>query len=391
VQAKLNISQPGDQYEQEADRIAEQVMTTNPLPAGSEITAKPLAFGIQRQVHGNSNTDLTNSKDLTDSLGSGQRLDHSTGEFFESRFGTDLSDVRIDAGTEAAASARSINARAYTMGRNIVMGSGEYQPHTHAGKQLLAHELAHTVQQGHGPTSTVQRKLQVDPGLSLDTQGFTTTKSGDVYTCPAVVKKSIYNEIFTSLLFSPRVFKLTGTTNAQINASLAQHIAARLGIVDFASRKKYSFGARSAFKMNPDFWTQDPASGWIPKPGIERKKAIDDLNVHPDKYTIACLIATKLTMEGGGKSTLKHDTGVSIDDWIPGDWGYIKNTKFPAVGGKPGLEGENIIYTGKDKFWGHFGPGNEYKTLKEWFDKVESWNKGAAHRDYRNRPSIGLD
>lgn len=393
VQAKLNISHPGDQYEQEADRIAEQVMgmPSIAIPGGSVMTAKPSAFGVQRRANAGHNANLTNSQDFKGSLGSGQPLDRSTSEFFESRFGIGLRDVRIHAGTAAADSARSINARAYTMGRDVVFGSGEYQPHTHAGKQLLAHELAHTVQQGNGPTPAIQRKLKVGAGLSLDTLGFSTTKTGDVYTCPAVVKGSIGNEIFTSLLFSARVFKLAGATNAEINASLAKHMTARLGIVDFASKKKYTFGAGSAFKMNPDFWTKDPVAGWVPKSGVDRKKAIDDLNVHPGKYTIACFKASQLTMEGGGKSPLKHDGGVGIDDWIPGDWGYIENTKFPAVGGTPGLEGENIIYTGKDKFWGHFGPGNEYKTLQEWFDQVKSWHGGAAHGGYRDRPAIGLE
>ena len=119
--------------------------------------------------------------------------------------------------------------------------------------------------------------------------------------------------------------------------------------------------------------------------------AIEDLNVNPKEYAIACLATTQLTMEGGGKSALAHDTGVGDSDWIPGDWGYVENTKFPAVGGTVGLEGENIIYTGMDRFWGHFGPGIEYKTLTQWFDQVKGWNGGAKIEDYRDRPKTGLE
>jgi hypothetical protein len=248
--------------------------------------------------------------------------------------------------------------------------------------------LVHTVQQAGSPGHTIQRKLEVGAGLALDTQGFTTKKTGDVYTCPAVVKNSVWNELFTSLLFSPRTFKIEGTSNSQINANLNKHMAARLGIVDFASKKKYSFAAGSAFKMNPAYWIVS-ATSWKLKPGADADAAIQDLNVHPEEYAIACQAATVLTMIGGGKSPLTKDTGIPDTDWIPGDWGYIKNTKFPA-GGTPGLEGENIIYTGKDKFWGHFDPGLEYKTLKEWFDQVKSWHGGAQTEDHRTRPNIGL-
>jgi hypothetical protein len=66
-------------------------------------------------------------------------------------------------------------------------------------------------------------------------------------------------------------------------------------------------------------------------------------------------------------------------------------TAQTASGGTVGLEGENIIYTGKDRFWGHFGPGIEYKTLTEWFDQVKGWNGGARIEDSRTRPDTGLE
>jgi uncharacterized protein DUF4157 len=376
VQTRLTVSEPGDRYEQEADRIAAHVMSMDhvELNAGSS--------RLQRKAEGSAGS----------SFGSGQALDRSTREFFESRLGEDLNDVRIHTGANAADSARELNAQAYTLGRDVVFATGQYQPHTTAGKELIAHELAHTVQQRNGSKPTIQRKLAVSPGLALDTQGFSTTRTGDVYTCPKIVKNSIWNELFTSLLFSPRTFTIDGDTNEKVNANLNQHMAARLGIVEFASKKKYTFAAGLGFKMNPAYWIVDFGRGtFYPKPGVDRAKAVADLNVNPKEYAIACEAATSLTVEGGSKSPVKRETGIPTDDWIPGDWGYIENTKFPTDGtGRPGLEGENLIYTGKDKYWGHFGPGIEYKTLQEWFDQVKGWHGGAVIADHRIRPVIGL-
>lgn len=80
----------------------------------------------------------------------GQPLDPETREFMESRFGHDFSQVRVHTGAKAAESARAINALAYTVGRNIVLGAGQYAPETNQGRRLLAHELMHTLQQGGG-------------------------------------------------------------------------------------------------------------------------------------------------------------------------------------------------------------------------------------------------
>ncbi|HEY5175994.1 MAG TPA: DUF4157 domain-containing protein [Terriglobales bacterium] len=86
----------------------------------------------------------------------GQALDPATRAFMESRFGHDFSSVRVHADAAAAASASSLNARAYTAGRDIAFASAEYAPGTAEGGRLLAHELAHVVQQS-GGGAVVQR------------------------------------------------------------------------------------------------------------------------------------------------------------------------------------------------------------------------------------------
>jgi len=87
----------------------------------------------------------------------GQPLDSGTRDFMEPRFGHDFSQVRIHTDKRAAESAYRVNALAYTVGREIVFGTGQYQPNTSVGRRLLAHEMTHVVQQ--------------DPGLNRQATG----------------------------------------------------------------------------------------------------------------------------------------------------------------------------------------------------------------------------
>jgi hypothetical protein len=91
----------------------------------------------------------------------GQPLEKHTLSFMESRFGQGFGLVRIHTDSLAADSARSVNARAYTVGNNIVFGQGEFTPYTTAGKQLLAHELTHTLQQSPSGGSKLQTRLNI--------------------------------------------------------------------------------------------------------------------------------------------------------------------------------------------------------------------------------------
>src|SRR5262249_2366426 len=77
----------------------------------------------------------------------GRPLDAETRALFEPRFGHDFSRVRVHTGERAAASARAVNAWAYTVGEHVVFGERQYAPHASAGQRLLAHELTHAVQQ----------------------------------------------------------------------------------------------------------------------------------------------------------------------------------------------------------------------------------------------------
>ena len=94
---------------------------------------------------------------------SGSPLDPPTKEFMESRFGYDFSKVRLHTDEQSARSAHSFNALAYTRGKNIVFGSGQYSPRTTKGRKLLAHELAHVIQRGSSEGNTVTSQKQIEP------------------------------------------------------------------------------------------------------------------------------------------------------------------------------------------------------------------------------------
>jgi Domain of unknown function (DUF4157) len=94
----------------------------------------------------------------------GQQLDPATRAFMEPRFGHDFGNVRVHTDARAAESAHAVHAHAYTVGQNVVFAANEFAPGTRQGRELLAHELAHTIQQRRA-SSTVQL---VPPGSTLE-------------------------------------------------------------------------------------------------------------------------------------------------------------------------------------------------------------------------------
>jgi outer membrane protein OmpA-like peptidoglycan-associated protein len=155
IQTKLQVSAPGDQFEQEADRVADQVMRM-PAPTVqrqcngcSDASTRPSdddAPRIQRQTNSESGAREVTS-DFTSQLGVGSPLDTASRRYFEPRFGHDFGNVRIHSGPQAATAADRVKARAFTLGQDVVFAAGEHDPGSESGKRLLAHELTHVIQQ----------------------------------------------------------------------------------------------------------------------------------------------------------------------------------------------------------------------------------------------------
>jgi hypothetical protein len=172
MQAKLVLGTPGDVYEQEADRVADQVMRMPATPDGEAIPTLASPASVQRvctecidareadmvqrepqpgaapptRARGGVTGSVSKSISALRS-GGGRPLPAATRGLMESRFQRDFSGVRIHTDGRAAQTAAGVNARAFTVGRDVVFGAGQFEPGSTRGTRLLAHELTHVVQQ----------------------------------------------------------------------------------------------------------------------------------------------------------------------------------------------------------------------------------------------------
>jgi hypothetical protein len=185
IQPSLQISEPGDPLEEEADRVATEITSSptrterqnefaspgrlhnklavasgGPPESRAGYVADP-ALRIQRLTGGSPNKEPGAAPASVDrALASvGRSLDPALRDELEQRFGHDFSQVRVHTDAAAAQSAREVNARAYTVGHDIVFGAGRFTPATREGQRLLAHELTHVAQQ----ESTKRDALQPAP------------------------------------------------------------------------------------------------------------------------------------------------------------------------------------------------------------------------------------
>ncbi len=141
IQKKNRVGASNDPLEAEADSVAEQVVSGSTAP----VQVTPVSSSIQRSAAENESSAPASVDQAI--AGPGKPLDGNTRDFMESRFGQDFSQVRIHQGSDAEKSAHDVNANAYTLGNDIVFGADQYDPHSHTGKRLLAHELTHVLQQ----------------------------------------------------------------------------------------------------------------------------------------------------------------------------------------------------------------------------------------------------
>ncbi|NMF62518.1 hypothetical protein DP113_34170 (plasmid) [Brasilonema octagenarum UFV-E1] len=177
VQTKLTIGEPGDKYEQEADRVAAQVVNQINAPVSQQSSqnlqreeiseeAKQLQMKPMLQLR-SAKVGMTAAPDLEASIkqarGGGQLLADSIREPMEQAIGADFSRVKVHTDSRANQLNRSLQARAFTTGHNVFFRQGEYNPGSRGGQELIAHELTHVVQQNGG---AVSKKPLPQPQLS---------------------------------------------------------------------------------------------------------------------------------------------------------------------------------------------------------------------------------
>jgi len=156
-QDRLTLGRPGDAWEREADRLAGEAVQSPEATAhlrlkGSEDA--PPAQGTIAPI-GGSNADPESAAQLIP--GDGQALPSSLRSLFGPRLGLDFSQVRIHTDAPAAEAARTVHARAYTLGQHIVFGAGEYRPETLRGTRMIAHELVHVAQNARTGQTLLQK------------------------------------------------------------------------------------------------------------------------------------------------------------------------------------------------------------------------------------------
>jgi len=230
----LPIDTPGDPFEREADAAADAVMrggvtgtVSGGVPAISRLQRCACGGGcprcgakkeeeLRREDAGAGGAPGYAPSIVHDVLASpGRPLDGGARSFMEQRFGAGFGGVRVHDDARAAESARAVDAHAYTVGSHVVFGAARYAPGTPGGDRLLAHELAHVVQQGEAraPRQVARYRKESSPnfgacdGGGLEESSFTRGKD------PYVKKITIEFNAFTK--FADGDVAPTGTLSAE--------------------------------------------------------------------------------------------------------------------------------------------------------------------------------
>lgn len=172
----LRVSSPSDPAEREAEQTARRIMrmpapgvptAISPQSAGSVLRSPYVArFAgsivqretvIARQAAGSANVSENVAAEIRASQGGGSALPKSVRRFMEPRFGANFSKVRVHTDARAAKLNRQVSARAFTVGNQVFFGGGQFQQESQGGRELIAHELTHTIQQG----AAVQRSEEL--------------------------------------------------------------------------------------------------------------------------------------------------------------------------------------------------------------------------------------
>lgn len=279
IQAKLTIGAPNDKYEQEADRVADQVMrmpepkvqrqtepeeeeeepiqtktianTITPLvqcqlepeeeeevqPGSDQETEEPTPIlesvptGDADELAEENEEEFVQPKSNTGTVpqvtpgiahaihsikGAGQPLPASELAFFEPRFGRDFSNVRVHTDNHAARTAQSINARAFTLGRDVVLGTGQYSPGTLAGRKLLAHELVHVLHQKRNLIPKLLSKKAISKKNEICREITSRTSSVSIQRLPALTRLYVKALLYTSAQGNKKIGRLGPLTRVLI-------------------------------------------------------------------------------------------------------------------------------------------------------------------------------
>lgn len=299
IQPALKIGRPGDKYEQEADRVAEQVMrmseseTIRQQPEEEEeelmpkLRMQPMEDEEEMlQLKTNNGGDIA-THDITQNLnstrGNGQGLPPGTNDFMSHAFGSDFTDVKIHTGTKAVQMNRQLGARAFTYGNDIYFNAGEYNPESTAGKRLLAHELTHVHQQRNGTEKSGAKTSGLVNTLSAKEE--TIQRDGGTTAAVAALAYQITSEVLSSagggsdidltvdemtgMYYSRSATARQGTPSTQpatrkshLFSYLLESVLFRSNLIELQLRMDYEVDSNGVGNISFAIEKIDDAAGW---------------------------------------------------------------------------------------------------------------------------------
>ena len=208
--------------------------------------------------------------------------------------------------------------------------------------------------------------------------------SDRIYGYPSYDSDNLTSEILASMIKSSRIFKIKNIDN------LKTHIAVRKKSIVFAKKAKFSYKSGSP-QFDRKYWTYDASrGGMIPAANVSWADALNHLFLSPKGYSIECKRAVRFAQLAGVLAVnpdknptppqwgLRQSLVSKEDDWVPGDYSYLR--RVDPIGGGHANNGENVLYIGKGRWWGHAAQQRIY-TLDEWKQTLMKWNdvgKGVA-------------
>lgn len=419
LQAKLQIGQPNDIYEQEADRVAERVMRM-PDPVVQRkcqpgkkcpLEDEKMKGSVQLKTDNPTGMIASVPDNFISSLGPGQPLDSATRAFFEPRFGQDFSGVKVHTGIQAADSAREVKARGYAIGSDVVFGAGEYAPDSFVGKQLIAHELAHVVQQNRSPMSLRRRILIA---------GNPYTPSVAYYLYLRLNFGSSMQEFIKRMHNNGNPPDYTFSSKEQMGYEVRIRYKAIKGIEAVHNGCCDYYSSVHPPYLNSIYWLKLGPMRFKPKSplpaGKEASDAIEAIFAPGAGTRLECMAMTiaveyysmlkgigrtkfnalfpggaGLEISGGslapsrsimaGASPKYEILAISNKNrLLPGDWVYFRNfIAYPAVHPGGYWQGENAIYLGNGKYRGFGVPAMKEDEMNQ--ELVNKYNSGLAPAD----------
>ncbi|MEH2300753.1 MAG: DUF4157 domain-containing protein [Nostoc sp.] len=384
IQAKLTIGEPGDKYEQEADKTARQVVQRIHQPQSEklqreslpeeELQMKPM---VQRRV---SNGGMAATQDLEASInqarGGGQPLAKNIREPMEQGFGADFSRVKVHTDTQADQLNRSIQAKAFTTGQDVFFRQGAYEPESRGGQELIAHELTHVVQQNESAhlasqlatASLIPHTSQLGSGIIVQKKpgaGFLDYLRKN--RLPSVITPTEHQEIISAWLLDQNVHDLVDMMTENVLEPVLQNIEdlKKLGlnlgnVIQFLQTKgcpspteppeKHMSFLDSFMKQTPKWLTQN-ISGSTNQKKNHHASIIEWVGLTP----WGAGTGVKLTMRPGGLPQGSPPKGSPIwmkrlEQHVPPDGSttiYVQGHLLNHNIGGPGLDYNMVPLTGK--------------------------------------------